>query len=297
VSTPVSLPFDTVLVANRGEIAVRVIRTLRRLGLRSVAVFSDADRAARHVAEADLAVRLGPAAASESYLHVGRVVDAARRTGAGALHPGYGFLAENPALAEACAAAGVTFVGPPPSAMAAMGDKIRAKQAVAAAGVAVVPGRTEAGMTDDDLAAAAAEVGYPVLLKPSAGGGGKGMRLVQDPPTCPTPSPGPGGRPWRPSATTRCSSSGSSPGPATSRSRSSRTSTATWSTSASASAACSDGTRRSSRRRRHRCSTTRPAPTSAPGRWRWRGRAATSTPARSSSWCPTRRPASRTSWR
>jgi acetyl-CoA/propionyl-CoA carboxylase, biotin carboxylase, biotin carboxyl carrier protein len=181
VSTPVSLPFDTVLVANRGEIAVRVIRTLRRLGLRSVAVFSEADRAARHVAEADLAVRLGPAAASESYLHVGRVVDAAQRTGAGALHPGYGFLAENPALAEACAAAGVTFVGPPPSAMAAMGDKIRAKQAVAAAGVAVVPGRTEAGMTDDDLAAAAAEVGYPVLLKPSAGGGGKGMRLVQDP--------------------------------------------------------------------------------------------------------------------
>jgi len=173
--------FDTVLVANRGEIAVRVTRTLRRLGVRSVAVFSDADAGARHVREADVAVRLGPAPARESYLSVERLLDAAARTGAQAVHPGYGFLAENAPFSRACADAGLVFVGPPPRAVEVMGDKIRAKQAVAAAGVPVVPGRTEPGMTDDDLVAAADEVGYPVLVKPSAGGGGKGMRLVTDP--------------------------------------------------------------------------------------------------------------------
>jgi acetyl-CoA/propionyl-CoA carboxylase, biotin carboxylase, biotin carboxyl carrier protein len=170
--------FDTVLVANRGEIAVRVIRTLRRLGIRSVAVYSDADAGARHVAEADVAVRLGPAAAAQSYLSAERIVDAALRTGAQAVHPGYGFLSENTAFAAACEAAGLVFVGPPASAIEAMGDKIRAKQLVSAAGVAVVPGRTESGMTDAELTEAAREVGFPVLLKPSAGGGGKGMRLV-----------------------------------------------------------------------------------------------------------------------
>ena len=172
--------FETVLVANRGEIAVRVIRTLRRLGIRSVAVYSDADALARHVREADVAVRLGPAAARESYLSVEALLRAAERTGAQAVHPGYGFLAENADFARACADAGLVFVGPPPSAIEAMGDKIRAKQAVSAAGVPVVPGRTEPGMTDADLVAAAAEVGYPVLVKPSAGGGGKGMHLVED---------------------------------------------------------------------------------------------------------------------
>ncbi|GDY32230.1 acetyl-CoA carboxylase biotin carboxylase subunit [Gandjariella thermophila] len=170
--------FDTVLVANRGEIAVRVIRTLRRMGIRSVAVYSDADAGGRHVREADVAVRIGPAAAAESYLSAERILDAARRTGAAAVHPGYGFLAENAAFATACAAEGLVFVGPPAAAIEAMGDKIRAKQTVTAAGVPVVPGRTEPGMTDDDLVAAAGEIGYPVLLKPSAGGGGKGMRLV-----------------------------------------------------------------------------------------------------------------------
>ena len=170
--------FDTVLIANRGEIAVRVIATLRRLGIRSVAVYSDADAGARHVREADVAVRIGPASARESYLHVERVLDAARRTGAQAVHPGYGFLSENTAFAAACASAGVVFVGPPPRAVEVMGDKIRAKQTVAAAGVPVVPGRTEPGMTDADLVEAAVEVGFPVLVKPSAGGGGKGMRLV-----------------------------------------------------------------------------------------------------------------------
>ncbi|MFI9010044.1 biotin carboxylase N-terminal domain-containing protein [Actinosynnema sp. NPDC053489] len=170
--------FDSVLVANRGEIAVRVIRALRRLGIRSVAVYSDADADALHVREADEAVRLGPAAARESYLSVERVVEAALSTGARAVHPGYGFLAENAEFARACEKAGLVFIGPPADAIEAMGDKIRAKLTVAAAGVPVVPGRTEVGMTDDDLVAAAAEIGFPVLLKPSAGGGGKGMRLV-----------------------------------------------------------------------------------------------------------------------
>ena len=170
--------FDTVLVANRGEIAVRVLRTLRAMGIRSVAVYSDADAGARHVLEADVAVRLGPAPARESYLSTERVLAACRRTGAQAVHPGYGFLAENAGFAQACADAGLVFIGPPVHAVQVMGDKIRAKQAVAAAGVPVVPGRTEPGMTDADLIVAADEVGYPVLVKPSAGGGGKGMRMV-----------------------------------------------------------------------------------------------------------------------
>jgi acetyl-CoA/propionyl-CoA carboxylase biotin carboxyl carrier protein len=173
--------FDTVLVANRGEIAVRIMRTLRGLGVRSVAVYSDADADARHVAEADIAVRIGPAGASRSYLDIEKILEAAKRTAAQAIHPGYGFLAENADFARACEAAGVVFVGPPATAIAAMGDKIRAKALVAAAGVPVVPGLGAAGMTDAEVAAAAREVGFPVLLKPSAGGGGKGMRLVRSP--------------------------------------------------------------------------------------------------------------------
>jgi acetyl-CoA/propionyl-CoA carboxylase, biotin carboxylase, biotin carboxyl carrier protein len=173
--------FDTVLVANRGEIAVRVIRTLRRLGIRSVAVYSDPDADARHVQEADTAVRLGPAPARESYLDIDRVLDAAARTGAQAIHPGYGFLSENAHFAAACERAGVVFLGPPTRAIEVMGDKITAKNAVAAFDVPVVPGVAKSGLSDDELIAAAAEVGYPVLIKPSAGGGGKGMRLVEDP--------------------------------------------------------------------------------------------------------------------
>ncbi len=167
--------FDTVLVANRGEIACRVIRTLRRLGIRSVAVYTDPDAGAPHVRLADLAVHLGPAPA---YLSVDAVVDAARRAGARAVHPGYGFLSENTAFAAACEAAGIAFIGPPSAAIEAMGDKIRAKQTVAKAGVPVVPGSDGSGLDDEALARAAAEIGYPVLLKPSAGGGGKGMREV-----------------------------------------------------------------------------------------------------------------------
>jgi acetyl-CoA/propionyl-CoA carboxylase biotin carboxyl carrier protein len=175
------MTFDTVLVANRGEIAVRVIRTLKKMGIRSVAVYSDADAGARHVAEADLAVAIGPAPARESYLNIPAVVDAAVRTGAQAVHPGYGFLSENADFAAALASAGVTFIGPPVAAIKTMGDKIAAKGTVSAFGVPVVPGIARPGLTDAELTAAAAEIGFPVLIKPSAGGGGKGMRLVERP--------------------------------------------------------------------------------------------------------------------
>ncbi|PFH06910.1 acetyl-CoA/propionyl-CoA carboxylase, biotin carboxylase, biotin carboxyl carrier protein [Micrococcaceae bacterium JKS001869] len=171
--------FDTVLVANRGEIAVRVIRTLRRLGIRSVAVYSDADADARHVREADTAVRLGPAPARESYLDIDAVVDAARRTGAQAVHPGYGFLSENADFARALDAAGIVFVGPPVGSLDAMADKIRAKETVAAYDVPVVPGIQDPTLTDEQITAEAERVGFPLLIKPSAGGGGKGMVAVR----------------------------------------------------------------------------------------------------------------------
>ena len=173
--------FDSVLVANRGEIAVRVIRTLRAMGIRSVAVFSDADAGARHVAEADVAVCIGPAPARDSYLNIDAVVAAATRTGAQAVHPGYGFLSENSQFAAALQSAGIVFIGPPVAAIRTMGDKIAAKATVSAFGVPVVPGVSRPGLTDGDLIAGADQVGYPVLVKPSAGGGGKGMRVVSAP--------------------------------------------------------------------------------------------------------------------
>jgi acetyl-CoA/propionyl-CoA carboxylase, biotin carboxylase, biotin carboxyl carrier protein len=173
--------FSKVLVANRGEIAVRVIRTLRSLGIVSVAVYSDADESAAHVRDADEAVRIGKAPASESYLNTGRIVAAAAAAGAEAVHPGYGFLAENARFARACRDAGLVFVGPPPSAIEAMGDKIAAKAVVSAAGVPVVPGAGAAGMTDTALLDAVDARWFPVLIKPSAGGGGKGMRVVSSP--------------------------------------------------------------------------------------------------------------------
>ncbi|CAG7625289.1 Biotin carboxylase / Biotin carboxyl carrier protein [Actinacidiphila bryophytorum] len=180
-STPTTgaAPFGTVLVANRGEIAVRIIRTLRELGVRSAAAFTEADAGARHVREADTAVRVG------SYLSAADLVRAAVAAGAGAVHPGYGFLAENAGFARACSEAGLVFVGPPAAAIELMGDKIRAKQTVRAAGVPVVPGSSGSGLSDAELAEAAREIGLPVLLKPSAGGGGKGMRLVRDPAALP----------------------------------------------------------------------------------------------------------------
>ncbi len=174
-------PFSTVLVANRGEIAVRVIRTLKAMGIRSVAVYSDADAGARHVIESDIAVRIGPPPARQSYLDIDAVVSAAMRTGAQAVHPGYGFLSENAEFAAALQSVGLVFIGPPAAAIATMGDKIAAKAAVAAFGVPVVPGIAEPGLTDAGLIAAAGDIGFPVLVKPSAGGGGKGMRRVDDP--------------------------------------------------------------------------------------------------------------------
>ncbi|MGK3953023.1 acetyl/propionyl/methylcrotonyl-CoA carboxylase subunit alpha [Microbacterium sp. I2] len=172
-------PFDTVLVANRGEIARRVIRTLRRLGIRSVAVYSDADVGAPHVREADVAVRIGPASAAASYLDVDAVVAAARESGADAVHPGYGFLSENVVFARACADAGIVFIGPGERALEIMGDKIRAKDHVAAHDVPTVPGFSAIGMTDREIAVAADDTGFPLLVKPSAGGGGKGMQVVR----------------------------------------------------------------------------------------------------------------------
>ncbi len=172
--------FGTVLVANRGEIACRVIRTLRALGIRSVAVYSDADAGARHVREADTSVRIGPAPAADSYLNMEAVLNACRETGAEAVHPGYGFLSENADFARALEDAGITFIGPGVEALNVMGDKIRSKNHVAGYGVPVVPGVAHPGMTDAELAEAAAGVGFPLLIKPSAGGGGKGMHAVDN---------------------------------------------------------------------------------------------------------------------
>ncbi|MHC5795761.1 acetyl/propionyl/methylcrotonyl-CoA carboxylase subunit alpha [Lacisediminihabitans sp. FW035] len=177
--TPRPVMFDTVLVANRGEIACRIIRTLRSLGIRPVAVYSDADADARHVALADVAVRIGTASAADSYLNIPRIIKAALDTGATAVHPGYGFLAENAGFATACAAAGLVFIGPGVEALAVMGDKIRAKKQVGDRGVPVVPGIADPGLSNTELAAAALSVGFPLLIKPSAGGGGKGMQLVE----------------------------------------------------------------------------------------------------------------------
>ncbi|WP_144299428.1 acetyl/propionyl/methylcrotonyl-CoA carboxylase subunit alpha [Elioraea rosea] len=171
--------FRSVLVANRGEIAVRVFRTARAMGLRCIAVHSEADAGAMHVAMADEAIAIGPAPASESYLRVERIIEAAKRTGAEAIHPGYGFLSENPLFAEACAAAGIAFVGPSASAMRAMGGKAAAKALMAAAGVPLVPGYHGEDQEPSLLAEEAARIGYPVLIKASAGGGGRGMRVVE----------------------------------------------------------------------------------------------------------------------
>lgn len=169
--------FSKVLIANRGEIAVRVIRTLREMGIGTVAVYSDADRSALHVRMADEAIAIGPAPSSESYLRVERIIDAAKKTGAEAIHPGYGFLSERPSLPTACVDSGLTFIGPDASAMIAMGTKTAARARMKEAGVPIVPG-ADAG-TIEELAIAAERVGYPVMLKAANGGGGKGMRLVE----------------------------------------------------------------------------------------------------------------------
>jgi 3-methylcrotonyl-CoA carboxylase alpha subunit len=173
--------FAKILIANRGEIACRVARTAKRMGIATVAVYSDADAHSRHVALADEALRIGAAPAADSYLHADRIIEVARRTGAQAVHPGYGFLAENAKFAQACADAGVTFIGPPAAAMRAMGDKSAAKTVMEKAGVQTVPGYHGDDQSDATLRSHAQRIGYPVLIKASSGGGGKGMRAVPAP--------------------------------------------------------------------------------------------------------------------
>ncbi len=173
-----SLPITRVLIANRGEIALRIVRACHEEGLEAVAVYSSADRASPHVRAADHAVHVGPAPAAESYLRMERLVEAALESGAQAIHPGYGFLAERAAFAELVAAAGLAFVGPPAAAIRAMGDKTEARRRMREAGVPVVPG-ADRPLGPAEAAAVAAEVGYPVMVKAAAGGGGKGMRVVR----------------------------------------------------------------------------------------------------------------------
>jgi acetyl-CoA/propionyl-CoA carboxylase, biotin carboxylase, biotin carboxyl carrier protein len=170
--------FEKVLVANRGEIAIRVMRALKEMGIASVGVYSEADRSTPHVREADEAFLLGPPVPAESYLNVEKILELANQSGAEAIHPGYGFLAENPAFAEACEKAGVTFIGPPASAIEAMGSKTRARELMSEAGVPIVPGTTA---PVEDVAAAKKEakaIGYPVACKAAGGGGGKGFRVA-----------------------------------------------------------------------------------------------------------------------
>src|SRR4029079_4360194 len=168
------------LIANRGEIALRIIRACRELGIETVAVHSDADAGAPHAIAADRAIRIGPAPATESYLSIAKILDAARSSGADAVHPGYGFLSENAAFAAACGGAGLTFVGPRADAIAKMGSKIEARRIAAAAGVPRVPGETPADQSDAGIRAAIDRIGLPALIKASAGGGGKGMRTVRE---------------------------------------------------------------------------------------------------------------------
>jgi len=173
--------FTKILVANRGEIAVRIMRTAREMGIETVAVYSEADRKSMHVLTADEAVLLGDSDAASSYLNVDRIIEAAKETGAQAIHPGYGFLAENPAFADRTASEGLVFIGPPGDVMARLGDKTTARTIMADSEVPIIPGMTSSEADPDRLVEAAEEIGYPVLVKASAGGGGKGMRVVEDP--------------------------------------------------------------------------------------------------------------------
>src|SRR5438105_3774620 len=179
--SPDQWPFSKVLIANRGEIAVRIIRACRELGLTSVAVYSDVDRNALHVLMADEAYHIGQAQAAKSYLHIPTIIEVARRSGAQAIHPGYGFLSENAAFVEACNQAGLIFVGPPASVQRAVGEKTAARNTARDANVPIVPGPMLANLNDAGVAELAEKIGYPLLLKAAAGGGGKGIRFVRDP--------------------------------------------------------------------------------------------------------------------
>ena len=218
--------FTKILIANRGEIAVRVIRACQERGVKVVAVYSDADRAALHVRFADEAYRIGPPAARESYLNIPALIEVALKSGAEAVHPGYGFLSENEEFAQAIADAGITWVGPPPAAIRAMGDKIKARRTMIEAGVPVAPGSDTmlgcdagTGLSDTEALLAAEEMGYPVLVKASAGGGGKGMRQVDAPEDLSRALRPPAARQRVRSATTMSSSRSLSPARAMWRSR------------------------------------------------------------------------------
>ena len=234
----------SILIANRGEIARRVMRTARRLGIRTIAVYSEADAGAAHAREADQAVLIGPAAAAESYLSVERVLQAARTTGAQAIHPGYGFLSENADFADAVIAAGLTWVGPPPPAIRAMGRKDAAKRLMREAGVGVTPGYLGEDQSPARLAQEAEAIGWPVLIKAVAGGGGKGMRKVERADDFAEALASASARARRRSATTGSCSRSTSRARATSKCRSSATRTATSSTCSSATARCSGAIRR-----------------------------------------------------
>src|SRR5258708_21618932 len=173
--------FKKILIANRGEIAVRVIRACHEMGIAAVVVYPDVDRDALHVSKADEVYPIGAAVASESYLNIPKILDVAKRSGADAIHPGYGFLSENPKFAQACADAGVKFIGPTAAAMEAMGSKTRARQAMEKAGVPFVPGTSRGVESPEEAEQVAARIGYPVMLKAAAGGGGRGMRLGHAP--------------------------------------------------------------------------------------------------------------------
>jgi pyruvate carboxylase len=233
--------FRKILIANRGEIACRVAATARRLGVRTVAVYSDADTNSRHVAACDEAVHIGAAPPRESYLRWQRILDAAKASGAQAIHPGYGFLSENADFAQACADAGLVFIGPPASAIRAMGSKSAAKTLMEKAGVPLVPGYHDRDNDPALLARQAARIGYPVLIKAC----GASIRLLTSRPRWLRAS----AKPRPVSATTMCWSSAMSRGHGISRSRSLPTPRASASTCSSAIARCSDGTRRCSRRR------------------------------------------------
>lgn len=239
--------FTRVLVANRGEIALRVMRTLRRMGIESVAVHSEADAQSPHVQFADAAVEIGLAPVAESYLQIDRIVEAARRTGCEAVHPGYGLLAENPRLVEACEDAGLVFIGPPVSAMHAMASKVEARRVMSAAGVPVVPGGVDPVEDVDQAATVAAEIGYPIAVKASGAGGGKGFRVAGWRRSWPTRSTVPAVRGFASSTTAPSISSATCRTPGTWRSRSWPMRMATSSISSSGTARCNAGTRSSSR--------------------------------------------------
>ena len=173
--------FKKILIANRGEIACRVIRSARAMGISTVAVYSEADDGALHMREADESVLIGPAAVGESYLKVDNIIAAIRKTGADAVHPGYGFLSENSGFADRLEAEGIAFIGPSSLAIASMGDKIAAKKIAGEAGVHIIPGYNDAIAENDDAAAIAMDIGYPIMIKAAAGGGGKGMRVANAP--------------------------------------------------------------------------------------------------------------------